>query len=208
MAAISLAAMFTLATFILLPSLETMRHSRDERLELRRVDTVALEPPPPPVVEPPPPPEQEVRREMPKPELEQRPREIPLSSILDLGFGGGALGGDFALDFAVADFEGEALDFSIFEWGEIDQNPTLRIESVPPYPVRARARRITGAVVLEFVVDSDGSVRDISVVESEPEGVFEQTVLSTVRRWRFNPGIKDGRPVAVRVQQKFKFELD
>jgi hypothetical protein len=46
-----LAAIFTLATFILLPSLEVLRERSGGQLELRSVDTLALEPPPPPIRE-------------------------------------------------------------------------------------------------------------------------------------------------------------
>jgi len=95
-------------------------------------------------------------------------------------------------------------------WGieDMDQVPQPLARLEPVYPARARLRRQEGAVVLEFVVDGDGITRDIEVVQSEPPGVFDAAAAGAVERWRFRPGMKDGRAVAVRVRQKMTFKLE
>ena len=57
----------------------------------------------------------------------------------------------------------------------------------PEYPQDALRRGTTGAVTLEFTVNPDGSVSNLTVVSATPRGVFERGVQSTVRRWRFQP---------------------
>jgi protein TonB len=57
----------------------------------------------------------------------------------------------------------------------------------PQYPQDALRRGTTGEVVLEFTVNTDGSVGNITVVNATPRGVFERGVQNTVRRWRFQP---------------------
>jgi protein TonB len=57
----------------------------------------------------------------------------------------------------------------------------------PQYPQDALRRGQTGEVVLEFTVNPDGTVGNMTVVEAKPRGVFERGVQSTVRRWRFQP---------------------
>jgi periplasmic protein TonB len=57
----------------------------------------------------------------------------------------------------------------------------------PAYPPDALRKGQTGEVVLEFTVNSDGSVGAMDVVTARPRGVFERGVQATVRRWRFQP---------------------
>lgn len=57
----------------------------------------------------------------------------------------------------------------------------------PSYPVEAQRQGTNGQVVVSFVVNSDGSVGNISVISARPRGVFEKTVQNAVRRWRFQP---------------------
>lgn len=57
----------------------------------------------------------------------------------------------------------------------------------PDYPADARRNEITGNVEVEFVVNRDGSVSDVRVVKSNPRGTFDRGVLSTVKKWQFQP---------------------
>lgn len=57
----------------------------------------------------------------------------------------------------------------------------------PAYPPAAQRSGTAGEVVVTFTVNSDGSVGNIEVVSARPRGVFERSVQSAVRRWRFQP---------------------
>lgn len=91
--------------------------------------------------------------------------------------------------------------------GEVDSKPVTISRSQPRYPVLARRRNIEGWVKIRFLVDKNGSVRALSIVDSEPRGVFDQSVLDTVPKWLFKPGIVKGRPVNTWVATTVKFRL-
>lgn len=57
----------------------------------------------------------------------------------------------------------------------------------PDFPPQALRAGITGEVVVEYTIGKDGSVDNARVVRAQPRGTFERTVLSTVRRWKFQP---------------------
>lgn len=57
----------------------------------------------------------------------------------------------------------------------------------PDYPASARRDNVSGQVVASFTVNTDGSVNDVKIVSSRPRGVFDRSVLSTLRTWRFQP---------------------
>lgn len=81
------------------------------------------------------------------------------------------------------------------------------VEKVDPvYPEGARAERVTGMVIVETVVTSDGSVEDVRVLES-PDERLSAAAVAAVRQWRFKPALCDGTPVGVYYNLTFKFHL-
>lgn len=92
--------------------------------------------------------------------------------------------------------------------GYISASELVAVVRTPPlYPPEARSRRIEGRVLVEFTVTERGEVEDPVIVEANPPGVFDQAVLQSVRKWRFKPKEKDGKPVAVRARQPLEFKL-
>ena len=53
---------------------------------------------------------------------------------------------------------------------------------------------------------ADGSVAKALVDRSEPAGVFDETALAAVKKWKFTPAMKDGKPVASRVRVPIDFD--
>jgi TonB family protein len=51
-------------------------------------------------------------------------------------------------------------------------------------------------VLLSIVVDADGGVDKAPVVQGFDAGL-DMNAVETVRKWRFDPATKDGKPVAV-----------
>ena len=78
----------------------------------------------------------------------------------------------------------------------------------PKYPADAAANRVSGKVVMIIDVAADGSVADARVERSQPTGVFDQVTLDAVKSWRFEPAMKDGKPVAGQVRVPVTFEMD
>ena len=66
---------------------------------------------------------------------------------------------------------------------------TKVFDSVPSYPRNALRMGREGYVLIEFDVDTDGSVLDPYVVESEPTGVFERSAIKADRKWLFSPPV-------------------
>ena len=83
-----------------------------------------------------------------------------------------------------------------------------RTNYVPPvYPRGAQRRNISGAVELEFTVDTNGAVTDIQVLSSVPGDTFNQAAMDAVKKWRFEPVVENGRPVGKRTAVRLSFDL-
>jgi TonB family protein len=80
----------------------------------------------------------------------------------------------------------------------------LRCPGVP-FPDAAKRARLQGAVELGFLIDENGSVSELQVLESGGE-VFDDAVLETVTSWRYEPATKHGVPVKMRWVQRFRFQ--
>ena len=74
------------------------------------------------------------------------------------------------------------------------------------YPVRALSERLSGYVILEFTVDDKGRAADISVVESSPPRVFDESATQAVRRGRFDTDgtLPAGAPRRARLRVGFR----
>ncbi len=66
---------------------------------------------------------------------------------------------------------------------------------------------ISGRVVLRFLVKTDGKVAKARVIEAEPRGVFEQSAMEAIDKWRFKPGRYRGNAVATWVELPIRFRL-
>jgi len=100
------------------------------------------------------------------------------------------------------------LGLQIFYNAEDLDQPPLALAKVPPlYPFRAKRMDIEGFVKVRFLVDEKGQVSRVTVLESEPQGVFDASVLNTLPSWKFQPGRIMGEPVSSWVVTTIRFEL-
>jgi TonB family protein len=76
----------------------------------------------------------------------------------------------------------------------------------PEYTPDAQKAKKTGIVLLQVIVTPDGHVRNARVVRSLDSGL-DQKAVAAVRQWRFQPALKDGKPVAVLVNIEVAFNL-
>lgn len=74
-----------------------------------------------------------------------------------------------------------------------------------PYPEAARKSRLQGVVELSFLIDENGAVSDLQIVESGGE-VFDKAVVETVKGYRYEPATKLGVRVKMRWVQRFRFQ--
>jgi len=73
------------------------------------------------------------------------------------------------------------------------------------YPQQARAMRQHGTVVLEALVGTDGSVKDVKVVSGPP--LLRQSAMDAVRRWKYQPFRLNGKRIAAQTQVQVDFKL-
>lgn len=96
----------------------------------------------------------------------------------------------------------------LFSVDDLDA-PLITLARIPPiYPMRAKHRGIEGWVRVQFVVDEDGLVSGVTVLESEPPGIFDQSVIRCVSGWRFRAGTVGSIPVKTRAETTVRFELE
>lgn len=165
---------------------------------------IATPPPPPPPEDEPPPPEPE--QEEPPPELETPPPPISLDQ-LDMALNPGT-GGELAGDFALPTFDVSGQDLGgveIFDLGDVDSPPVPRTRIEFNYPSSAKRRGITGVVKVEYVVDQNGRVDDINIVES-PDRILSDATEDVLRRARFEPATKGGNVVKVRMRASVPYQ--
>lgn len=84
--------------------------------------------------------------------------------------------------------------------------PEIVREVKPDYTEEARRRNLTGDVVLEIVVRSDGRVGNVKVVRGLGSGL-DQRAVDAVRQWTFKPARRHGTPVDVLVEVAVEFRL-
>jgi TonB family protein len=75
------------------------------------------------------------------------------------------------------------------------------------YPSDALRRGLEGWVELAYQVNLDGKVASVSVVDSNPAGVFDAAALRALSRVRYKPALQNGKPVAVRTKVRIAFKL-
>lgn len=76
----------------------------------------------------------------------------------------------------------------------------------PEYSEEARKAKYQGTCVLWLIVGPDGKPRDIHVSRSLGLGL-DQKAIEAVKQWKFDPAMKDGKPVAVQISVQVDFRL-
>ena len=90
----------------------------------------------------------------------------------------------------------------------VDKVPEILFKPRMTYPPAAHAEGIEGSVTLKILVDENGTVREVVVLGSNPVGVFEESAINDVKKWRFKSAMYRGKAVPVWVKEKITFELD
>ena len=76
------------------------------------------------------------------------------------------------------------------------------------YTGQAKQNRIGGKVGLDVVVLADGKVGDLTVTESlDAVHGLDKNAVVAMKQWEFKAGMKDGKPVAVRIHVQMTYTL-
>lgn len=160
--------------------IEFVRLKKDSELELKKRKMPEKKKP----EEPPPPPDLSMARST---RPDQAMDEMAFAIDVDVSMEGGPNLGAAASDTDIV--------------------PIVRVN--PQYPVRAAERGIEGWVEVQFTISAAGTVKEATVINSQPGTVFNRAALTAIRKWKYNPKIEDGEAVerpGVKVRLTFKLE--
>jgi len=88
--------------------------------------------------------------------------------------------------------------------GEI--NPPRLMKKVEPiYPEEARKAGIEGIVILEAMTDEKGNIARVKVLKSIPE--LDQAAINSLKQWKYEPTIIDGKPTPIVFTVTIRFQL-
>ncbi|MEZ5415380.1 MAG: TonB family protein [Opitutaceae bacterium] len=93
------------------------------------------------------------------------------------------------------------------EFDELDTPPKPIKQPAPKYPQDELYKNKMGAAVVEFEVNTDGAVQFPRVV-AESESVFGYPAMTAVSKWKFIPGMKNGKPTAARMVVPIYFTIE
>jgi protein TonB len=119
------------------------------------------------------------------------------------GSGGGVGSGEGP---GVGPGKGGGIGGGIFRVGGGVSAPRALFAPDPEYSEEARKAKYQGVVVLWLIVGPDGRPRDMKVARSLGMGL-DQKAIEAVRQWKFEPAMKDGKPVAVQINVEVNFRL-
>jgi TonB family protein len=88
-----------------------------------------------------------------------------------------------------------------------DRAKTQFLASNVRYPQEAMEKGCEGNVYLEFIVETDGSVTDLKVVDNTGCAELQTEALRVVKMLKFNPALKDGIPVRAAFKIPVRFKL-
>lgn len=146
------------------------------------------------------------------PELKESPAPLDLAQLelaLSPELGEGA-GGDF-LTRAPAALSGrasaaaEATSDPVFALDDLDQPPRVLSQPAPEYPSALRKQKLDGTVYVLFMVNRTGRV-DTPIVQKSTNPAFEAAALQAVKRWKFEPGKRNGAAVVFRMRVPITFK--
>ncbi|HXK02835.1 MAG TPA: energy transducer TonB [Verrucomicrobiae bacterium] len=102
--------------------------------------------------------------------------------------------------------EGGGVGGGVYRVGGGVTAPTLLSKVEPEYSEEARKAKYQGTVTLYIQVDPTGKAINMRVLHSLGLGLDEKA-MEAVKKWRFRPGTKDGKPVTVEAQIEVNFRL-
>ncbi len=85
----------------------------------------------------------------------------------------------------------------------LEQHVDQRV--TPVYPPIAKIVRVTGTVVVNVSIGTNGNVESIKVVSGPP--MLLQAAIDCVKQWTFKPFVKDGSPAEATGQLSIVFDL-
>lgn len=88
---------------------------------------------------------------------------------------------------------------------EAETAPKIIYRVAPVYPTQARAAHIEGTAVFSAIIGTDGSILSMQTVSGHP--LLTRAGLEVVPKWRYEPILRNGKPVEVSTSITVTFKL-
>jgi len=75
----------------------------------------------------------------------------------------------------------------------------------PGYPLLARQMKVQGSVILQALINRDGSIQDLHVLSGSP--ILASAAQEAVRQWRFKPHFQGAEPVETQAKITVNFTI-
>jgi protein TonB len=86
-------------------------------------------------------------------------------------------------------------------------NPSkLMYQVSPQYPILAHRMHVSGTVTLEALIDEEGTVSRVEVVDGHP--LLRAAAVEAVKHWRYSPTMQNGEPIPVIATIKIAFKIE
>ena len=160
-------------------------------------------------------PPEPVPQPQPKPEATQPPAPAPAAASPSpaAGAGDGGAGEGTGDGKQPGPGDGGGNGDGLAPAGDAIEAPTvpphILSSRAPEYPRAARNRGIEGTTVIRFLLDKEGGVDDMEIVESSGSDALDRAAMEAAADFTFSPGLDShGRPVRCYAYQPFRFRLE
>jgi len=93
----------------------------------------------------------------------------------------------------------------VYNHRDVDRHAIVLKKPPPNYPRTARRHEVAGLVILSAVFSSTGQVTNIRVLRGVSE--LNESAIDAAKHIKFEPAMKDGKPVAVRVRLEYRYNI-
>ncbi|MEE8336300.1 MAG: energy transducer TonB, partial [Candidatus Neomarinimicrobiota bacterium] len=92
-------------------------------------------------------------------------------------------------------------------WVAYDDPPYPKSKISPKYPKKAREKGYEGTVIVSVFVNEKGKVTETAVIKSIPGSGLDESAINSIKKVRFKPAKKEGKPVGVWISIPVHFRL-
>jgi TonB family protein len=94
-----------------------------------------------------------------------------------------------------------------FEKNKDVTEPVLVTKVDPKYPTDAKKDKVSGEVILEVTIGTDGSVVAVKAIK-DPDPRLAEAAIDAVKQWKYKPALtKAGKPIQVLATVTVNFKL-
>src|SRR4051794_24514051 len=90
----------------------------------------------------------------------------------------------------------QTADTKVYKVGNGVSAPVPVVKPQPAYDAADYARGVHGDILVSVTVDQKGIPYDIHILRSL-DAALDKKVMDALAKWKFSPGMKDGKPVIV-----------